>query len=140
MPFNSFVFVFAYLPLVLAGFFALRRQGHRLFFVVVASYAFYAYTELWFPLLMATSTAISFVGGLLIERNSSQRTRRLLLAVGVAGVLSLLGFFKYADFLATSASSLPETITAPGLPGLEELTRGILLPAGISFSTFEAIS
>ena len=39
-----------------------------------------------------------------------------------------------------SASSLLETITARGLPGLEELTRGIILPAGISFYTFEAIS
>ena len=140
MLFNSFPFLFVFLPVVLAGFFALRRQGHRIAFVVLASYVFYAYEEWWFPLLMVTTTVVSFVGGLAVERLPRGRTRGWTLALCVAAALSLLLVFKYAEFASGYASGLLATITGTGLPGLEQLTAGILLPAGISFYTFEAIS
>lgn len=140
MLFNSFPFLFVFLPLVLGGFFALRRQGHRIAFVVLASYVFYAYEEWWFPLLMVTTTVVSFVGGLAVERLPRGRTRGWTLALGIAAALSLLLVFKYAEFASGYASGLLATITGTGLPGLEQLTAGILLPAGISFYTFEAIS
>ena len=140
MLFNSYPFVFVFLPVVLAGFFLLRNQGHRLLWIVAASYLFYAYEEWWFPALMISSTAISFLGGLAIERAPTVSRQKLVVALGVSGCLALLAFFKYAAFLAGYASSLVATITAPGLPGLERLTEDILLPAGISFYTFESIS
>jgi hypothetical protein len=138
--FNSYPFVFAFLPAVLVGFFLLRRQGHRLLWVVLASYVFYAYEEWWFPALMISSTAISFAGGLLIERTPPGARQKWILGLAIAGCLSLLAFFKYAEFLAGYASSLVATITEPGLPGIESLVQNILLPAGISFYTFESIS
>ena len=140
MLFNSYGFVFVFLPLVLAGFFALRRQDLRLAFILAASYVFYAYGEYWFPALMLASTAISFGGGLLIAATAGHRRQKLVLGLAVAGALALLAYFKYAAFLAGQLSLLVQTITAPGLPGLEDFTRGILLPAGISFYTFQAIS
>jgi alginate O-acetyltransferase complex protein AlgI len=138
--FNSYPFVFGFLPLVLAGFFVLRRQGHRLLWIVLASYAFYAYEEWWFPALMIGSTAISFGAGLLIERLPPGPRQKWTIAAGIAGCLALLAYFKYAEFLSGYASSLVATISEPGLPGLERLTENILLPAGISFYTFESIS
>jgi D-alanyl-lipoteichoic acid acyltransferase DltB (MBOAT superfamily) len=138
--FNSYSFIFLFLPLVIAGFFAVRRQGHRVLFVVFASYVFYAYEDYWFPALMLGSTAISYTGGRLIAGASDRRRQKVILGLGIFGALSLLGYFKYAEFVAGHASLLIETITGTGLPGLEELTRGIVLPAGISFYTFEAIS
>lgn len=140
MLFNSFEFILVFLPLTLGAFLLLRRQQHRLLLVVGASYLFYAAEAWWFPALMVTTTTISFVCGRLIECAPSDRARRRTLAAGIVGVLALLGWFKYAGWLAGSVSSLLETITAPGLPALERLTSDILLPAGISFFTFEAIS
>lgn len=139
MLFNSYPFVFVFLPLVLAGYFALRHQGLRLAFVVLASYVFYAWEEWWFPALMLSTTVISFTAGLLVERTRGGR-QKWVIAVGVAGCLALLAFFKYAAFLSGYASDIVTTITAPGLPGLESFTKSIVLPAGISFYTFEAIS
>jgi alginate O-acetyltransferase complex protein AlgI len=137
--FNSYSFVFVFLPLVLAGFFALRHQGLRLAFVVLSSYVFYAREEWWFPALMLSTTSISFAAGLYVERHRGSR-QKVAIAAGVAGCLALLAFFKYAAFLAGYASDVVSTITAPGLPGLESFTETIVLPAGISFYTFEAIS
>jgi alginate O-acetyltransferase complex protein AlgI len=137
--FNSYPFIFAFLPLVLAGFFLLRHQGHRLAFVVLASYVFYAWEEWWFPALMLSTTAISFGAGLLVERTRASR-QTWVVAGGVTACLALLAFFKYAAFLSGYASSFVAAISKPGLPGLESLTENILLPAGISFYTFEAIS
>ena len=140
MLFNSYAFLFAFLPGTLLVFYLLRRQQLRLAFLVVASYVFYAVDAWWFPFLMLASTGISFAGGLAIERASTQRARKLSLAAGVTGVLSILVFFKYAQFLAGEASSVVSVITARGLPSLEDWTSSIVLPIGISFFTFEAIS
>jgi alginate O-acetyltransferase complex protein AlgI len=140
MLFNSYVFLFAFLPIVVVGFFVLPRQAARLAFVVAASYFFYAYAEWWFPALMAGSTAISYAGGLAIARTPPGRRKQLYLAFGIAGALALLAYFKYAEFLTGHASAFVSVITGTGLPSLKEFTHGILLPAGISFYTFESVS
>ncbi len=139
MLFNSFPFLFVYLPLVLAGTYALRAQRPRLLFLVAASYVFYAYVEWWFALLMLASTVIAFTGGLVV---GSDRVRRpgLALAASITGLLALLAYFKYAAFLAGYGSDFLTVLTGRGFPSLEELTHGILLPIGISFYTFEGIS
>jgi alginate O-acetyltransferase complex protein AlgI len=138
--FNSYSFVLVFLPLVLAGFFALRRQTLRLVFVVAASYVFYAYAEWWFPALMVGSTAISYTVGLVIARTAPGRRKKLYLGLGIAGALSLLAYFKYAEFVAGYASALVGTVTSTGLPSLKQFVHGIVLPAGISFYTFESVS
>jgi alginate O-acetyltransferase complex protein AlgI len=138
--FNSYAFLGVFLPVVLAGFYVLRHQPLRLVFIVVASYVFYAYEALWFPALMVGSTTISFISGRLIAAERNARRRRLLLAVGIAGTLSLLLYFKYAQFVAGNTSSIVSLVTGRGFPSLRAFTDGIALPVGISFYTFEAIS
>jgi len=138
--FNSYLFIFAFLPLALAGFFALRHQGQRLLFIVLASYIFYAWAAWWFPALMLATTAISFVAGRVIAQTSGDRTRKVTLAVGIAGVLGLLGYFKYAGFTAYYASKFLVTLTGSGIPSVQAFVQSIVLPVGISFFTFEAIS
>ena len=139
MLFNSIIFLFVFLPAVLTGFFLIRHQGLRLLFVIGASYIFYGYGEWWFPALMAGTTAVSFLAGLAIERSSGAR-RRLILTAGIAACLSVLGVFKYAHLASGWASDIVSLVSAPGLPGFEELTKGIVLPAGISFYVFESVS
>src|SRR5690348_12429545 len=117
MLFNSYPFLFAFLPAVLVAFYALQRQSHRLLLVVAASYYFYAYADWWFPALMAESTIVGFLGGRLIEDTKDERRRRIVLGVGVALLLALLGAFKYAAFVGGYATSFVQVITARHLPG-----------------------
>jgi alginate O-acetyltransferase complex protein AlgI len=140
MLFNSYLFLFGFLPLAVAGFFVLRNQRLRLIFVIVASYVFYAYAHWWFPALMAGSTAIGFTTGRLLEHPRNAARRGWILGIGVAGALSLLVYFKYASFVARNSSSILFTLSGRGLPSFKAFTSGIVLPIGISFFTFEAIS
>jgi alginate O-acetyltransferase complex protein AlgI len=134
--FNSFVFLFVFLPIVVIAYFAIPQHRARLVLIVVASYVFYAYAKWWFALLMAASTLVGFVGGRALERNRS----KLVLAVTVAALLALLGAFKYAAFVGGNLTSFVGVITAHGFPGLHGFLNGIVLPIGISFYTFEGIS
>jgi alginate O-acetyltransferase complex protein AlgI len=140
MLFNSFGFLFVFLPIVVGAFFALREQRLRLVLLVVASYVFYAYADVWFAALMAASTAISFSGGLLVNSAASPRRRRLVLAAGISGTLALLVYFKYAEFAGGHAVDFFELVTGSHFPGLHRFLHGIVLPIGISFYTFEGIS
>ena len=136
MLFNSFVFLFIFLPLVVVAYFALPQHRARLALIVIASYVFYAYAEWWFALLMATSTLVGFVGGQLIERTRSKAA----VAATVTLLLALLGAFKYAAFVGGNLTSFVGVITSHGFPGLHAFLNGIVLPIGISFYTFEGIS
>jgi alginate O-acetyltransferase complex protein AlgI len=134
--FNSFVFLFVFLPVVVVAYFAIPAHRARLVWIVIASYVFYAYAKWWFALLMAASTLIGYVGGRILERNRS----KLVLGVTVAALLALLGAFKYAAFVGGNLTSFVGVITAHGFPGLHGFLNGIVLPIGISFYTFEGIS
>ena len=136
MLFNSFVFLFVFLPVVVVAYFAIPAHRWRLVSIVLASYVFYAYAKWWFALLMVASTLVGYVGGQALERNRS----KLLLGVTVASLLALLGAFKYAAFVGGNLTSFVGVITAHGFPGFHAFLNGIVLPIGISFYTFEGIS
>jgi alginate O-acetyltransferase complex protein AlgI len=124
--------------LVVAAALALldRRFLAKKAMLVFASYFFYAQWDWRFCFLLAGSTAISYVAGLLIGRSRDPRARRLALSVGVALHLTILGIFKYLDFLVLSANQLAHLLGLQHeLPFIE-----ILLPVGISFFTFHGIS
>jgi alginate O-acetyltransferase complex protein AlgI len=134
--FNSFAFLFVFLPVVVVAYFAVPRHRARLVLIVVASYVFYAYAKWWFALLMAASTVIGYVGGRVLERNRN----KAVLVLTIASLLALLGAFKYAAFVGGNLTSFVGVITAQGFPGLHSFLNGIVLPIGISFYTFEGIS
>src|SRR5438094_615644 len=104
--------------------------------LVVASYYFYAQWDWRFCLLLAGSSALSYIAGQLIERASEERRARTILGIAVALHLGLLGIFKYFDFFISSANQLARLL------GLEHEVPfiEILLPVGISFFTFHGIS
>src|SRR5256885_4075232 len=104
--------------------------------LVVASYYFYAQWDWRFCLLLAGSSALSYIAGQLIDRASDERRARTILGIAVALHLGLLGIFKYFDFFISSANHLARLLGLEHeLPFIE-----ILLPVGISFFTFHGIS
>src|SRR5947209_11288991 len=104
--------------------------------LVVASYYFYAQWDWRFCLLLAGSSALSYIAGQLIDRASDERRARTILGVAVALHLGLLGVFKYLDFFVLYANNLARLLGLEHeLPFIE-----ILLPVGISFFTFHGIS
>ncbi len=101
MLFNSYGFLFLFLPVTLAGFFALGRHSHALAmgWLVAASLFFYGW---WYPpylALLLSSAVFNFGSGLAISRSRAPVQRHRLLVLAVIGNLALLGYFKYAGFL-----------------------------------------
>ena len=133
-PTLDFLFFFLVVAAALAVF--ERRFTPKKAMLVVASYYFYAQWDWRFCFLLAGSTAISYVAGLLIGAGRDERARRLVLAIGVTLHLTILGVFKYLDFLVGSANRLAHMLGLQHeLPFFE-----VLLPVGISFFTFHGIS
>src|SRR5271168_4323081 len=83
-----------------------RHFAQKKAMLVVASYYFYAQWDWRFCFLLAGSTTISYVAGLLIGASGDPARRRLVLIIGVALHLGILGIFKYLDFLVLSANQL----------------------------------
>jgi alginate O-acetyltransferase complex protein AlgI len=138
MLFNSYEFLFLFLPLFLFVYYAVcRTNGTRLFVLAVFSYVFYGWWDWRFTCLMLVSTVVDYVAGLRISRAGKQQTKRFWLLVSVLCNLSLLGFFKYWDFLAGTLNSL----LFAWEPGLADIPLfNVLLPVGISFYTFQSMS
>ncbi len=133
MLFNSYQFIFLFLPVALTGYFVLGRFGNLLpvVWLALASLAFYSVSNWQFVALLLASIAFNYVTGLLlIAKRLSARVRFAVLALGVAGDLLVLGYFKYAGFLAANLDAL----FGAGL------TVHVLLPVGISFYTFTQIA
>jgi D-alanyl-lipoteichoic acid acyltransferase DltB (MBOAT superfamily) len=133
MLFNSYSFIFLFLPVVLLGYFALDRRSHLapVVWLTLASLVFYAFGGWQFVPLLLVSIAFNYgVGYLLIARKLGPRARFAVLTTGVAGDLLVLGIFKYAGFFAANLNALLST----------GLMVNIVLPVGISFYTFTQIA
>ncbi len=151
MLFNSFAFLFAYLPIVLAGYFLLDRW-HRASgglalgwrplapaaWLALASLFFYAWWEVrYLPLLLA-SICINYGAGRLLGASAGAARKRVL-AAALTLNLGLLAYYKYANFFIDSVNAVAVAAGAntASLPwhGLD-----IILPIGISFFTFTQIA
>jgi alginate O-acetyltransferase complex protein AlgI len=133
MLFNSYPFIFLFLPIALIGYFALGRLGHLapVIWLALASLAFYAVSNWQFVALLLASIAFNYlIGWLLIARRLGSHLRMIVLTAGVSGDLVVLGYFKYAGFLAANLSALFST----------GFSVNVLLPVGISFYTFTQIA
>ncbi len=133
MLFNTLQFAI-FLAVVWPVYLLLRRRSQN-FFLLVASWCFYAAWDWRFLGLLATSTIVDYYCALGM-RDSAGARKRLLLLISVCTNLSILGFFKYCDFFITSFARL---INAFGLhPHISVL--GVILPVGISFYTFQSMA
>lgn len=133
MIFSSLLFLFRFLPAVLVLYYLAPRPLRNLV-LLLCSLVFYAWGEPVYIILMIVSILVSYTGGILVDRFKTQGKRRAaraaLLGSSVVS-LSLLGFFKYADFVIGTVNSL----TGAGIGLLK-----IALPIGISFYTFQTMS
>ena len=137
MLFNSHVFLFAFLPVVLAGWWGLRRWARtRLVFLALSSYFFYGWWNWHFVPLLITTTTADYLAGHAIVRTEDERKRRTYLVAALTLNLVLLGYFKYVGFFLHSANSVGGFFGAGHpFPALR-----VLLPIGISFYTFNSMS
>jgi D-alanyl-lipoteichoic acid acyltransferase DltB (MBOAT superfamily) len=134
--FNSYPFVFVFLPLVLAGFAALTRWGTPRTvraFLVAASLAFYAWWDWRYVALIVFSILFNFSLGTRLQRRAGElgASAGRLLALGIGVNLGLLAYFKYRNFLVDTVSAAV---------GAEWAMAPLVLPLAISFYTFEQIT
>ena len=140
MLFNSYAFIFGFLPVVLIGYALLARHGgpagRPVWWLVVCSTVFYA---IWNPVNLAIilpSLIVNFALARLLQRRVAQGPAEdpvtsAILFVGVALNLCFLGYFKYRNFFVDSANQLL---------GQQWPMLDLLLPLGISFITFQKIA
>ena len=134
MVFSSSAFLFAFLPLFLAVYFAMPERAAKNVVLLLFSLLFYAWGEPVYVWLMVGSICFNWAFGLAIGRcrEGSRGPRRALLVADLALNLLILGFYKYQGFLAENVNR------ALGEEFIAEL--GLALPIGISFFTLQAIT
>ena len=141
MLFNSYEFILVFLPIVFALYWFVTKHNLKLqnALIVAASYVFYGWWDYRFIGLLLVSSAIDYICGLLCdpERQSDAKLRRVGLIASIVSNLSILCVFKYFGFFLTGLSGLGKMIGFNGEPG-DAMT--FILPAGISFYTFQSMS
>lgn len=136
MLFNSIEFLI-FLPVVFLLYWFVFNRNLKLqnLFVVVVSYVFYGWWDWRFLLLIAFTSFCSWGSGILIEKyRDKPKKAKTINVLNIVLNLLILGVFKYYDFFATSFANLFLNGETDGL-----LLR-IILPVGISFYTFQALS
>jgi alginate O-acetyltransferase complex protein AlgI len=135
--FNSVVFLLAFLPVTYAVFWTLRSANSRYVWLTVTGYVFYGYWNWRFCFLMAFSTLASYLAGLgFLRWDDNPLRRKFCLWLPIVVDLSLLGFFKYANFAMGTVRGFAQWFGSDvSVPHLN-----IILPIGISFYTFHTIS
>ncbi|MEY4751260.1 MAG: hypothetical protein RIQ60_3474 [Pseudomonadota bacterium] len=139
MLFNSYEFIFLFLPAILLGFYGLAGRSHTVAagFLALASLFFYGWWS-WqaLPLLLVSIVFNFAMGGRVAPSSgASERRRAGMLRAALAVNLAVLGLFKYADFFVGNANSLLAQFGHAPWPLLHWV-----LPIGISFYTFTQIA
>lgn len=133
MVFSSFVFLFRFLPLVLVVYFCLPKCV-RQFWLLLSSLVFYAWGEPKYALLLIISIAVNYFFGILIGYYKKQNRRKAAVIVMITAVSAnvlLLCVFKYSHMVIQMFESIVS---------VQIDFAGIVMPAGISFYTFQSIS
>lgn len=137
MLFTSAEFLL-FLPIVFGLYWLLsRRLQWQNALIVVASYVFYGWWDWRFLVLIAFTSLCSYVFGLLISKaldKGESRKSRLFNVLNIVVNIAILALFKYHNFFVESLISLFPRI------GAEKLLLHLILPVGISFYTFQALS
>ncbi len=128
MVFSSPLFLFLFLPIVLAVYFLLPGLRARNGWLLAVSLLFYAWGEVGFILLLLISTLINFELGKWVERTEDVVRRKQAVAVAVIVNVGFLAFFKYAGLVVASLNAPLKLLGLTTLP-----VPHIALPIGISF-------
>lgn len=132
MLFNSFSFLFIFLPITMLGFFLLSKKSHLAAagWLACASLFFYGWWSLEYIPLLLGSIIFNYAIGWQIGNAGSRAIRKRWLAFAVTADLLLLAYFKYTDFFIGSLNQAGADIPA----------LNVILPVGISFFTFTQIA
>ena len=130
MVFSSVSFLFYFLPMVLLAYFIVPRRFRNIV-LLAGSILFYAFGEPIYVLLLVFSSVVDYVHGLIIEKYRGSKKAKAALISSIIINVSLLAFFKYADFMILNLNSWFDL-------GLQ--TLNLRLPIGISFYTFQTMS
>ena len=139
MLFNSYQFIFAFLPIVFIGFFLIARISRTWAagWLVAASLFFYGYWTLRALPLLLGSIVVNYAFGtrLAPEPGRSDGTRKRLLTLAIAVDLAVLAYFKYANFFVANLN-----VALDAMHSTQISMAAVLLPIGISFFTFTQIA
>lgn len=134
MLFNSFEYVI-FLPIVFALYWSLRNHRYlQNILLVIVSYIFYGWWDHRFLLLIFFTTLCSYISGVLIDRIKARKT---VMWINISVNLLLLGYFKYYNFFATELQSFFKIAFNFDV---DWTLVNVILPVGISFYTFQALS
>lgn len=133
MLFNSYVFIFLFLPIVLGGFHYLRTIKHQyaLTWLLLASLFFYGWWNPKYLILIIGSMLANYLFSLQLLKRTDQSVRKMILILGIIFNLVLIGYYKYCRFFVEQFN-----LVTNGSINIEAL----ILPLGISFFTFQQIA
>ena len=134
MLFNSYIFIFAFLPITLFGYYLINRfkkPDIAQWWLFIASLFFYAYFNPSYLLLIVFSIAVNFAVNKGLHAVKAPKARKAVLALGLIIDIGVFIYFKYYDFFVENINAVFQTSFA---------FKHILLPLGISFFTFQQIS
>ncbi len=134
MVFNSIHFL-AFFIVVTVWFFRLRNQKSRVLLLLLSSCYFYMMFIPVYILILFFTILVDYYAGLWLERTDG-RARKLILSVSIAANLGVLFVFKYFDFFAKSLEPIIHAL----FPSVHMHYLDLLLPIGLSFHTFQALS
>ncbi|ESQ74209.1 MBOAT family protein [Asticcacaulis sp. AC402] len=134
MVFSSNIFIYLFLPLFMATYY-LTPARFRNIAIVIGSYIFYAWWRVDFLLLLIAITLWNYVLAIVIDKASSDRARKYFLLIGVGGNLLTLLYFKYMNFFVENWAFLARQVGAS-----DSFATNVILPIGISFFVFQAVS
>ena len=133
MVFSSLLFLFWFLPVVLAAYYILPKKCHNLV-LFISSLVFYAWGEPVYVVLVLFSTVTDYLAGMAVSYYKGKGMQKMAFGAVLCSAvtnLSLLGFFKYASFFAGNINRLA---------GTDIPLVNVALPIGISFYTFQTMS
>ncbi len=136
MIFNSDIFLLFFSVVILLYWLVRNNQGHRDWLILISSFLFYGTWDWRFLGLLVLTGGIDFVSAYKISSSNNPAEKKRWLMLSIISNLGTLGFFKYAGFFLESTFHLLEIL---GIQSTRPVLA-IVLPAGISFYTFQALS
>ena len=130
MVFSNAVFLFIFLPVVIAGYYILRGKA-RNYWLLLVSIFFYAWNKPSFTIILLGSIVLNYFGALLVEKAGQAGKKKLWLVLTVVCNLLILFYFKYFNFTIRTLKKIFDIHTQ---------FANVLLPIGISFFTFQGLS
>lgn len=134
MLFSSYEFVFAFLPITAVVYFALSKIKNpypQRAFLAAASLFFYSYFEWSYFFIISASILVNFITAKISLGTKSEGAKKALFILSVIFNIALIGYYKYYDFTVDTIN----TVASTSIP-----LKGILIPLGISFFTFQQLS